>query len=58
MEIHISENQINISEGESLLTIDEDITDIKVISTNEYNVRSINSISDRYPHLRQQSKAP
>ena len=44
--------------GDSLLTIDEDIEEISIISSDVYNVEMINSFGSTYKHLRQQSKAP
>lgn len=40
------------------ITIKEEIKEIKEITVQEYNVHQINSISKKYPNLRQASKAP
>ena len=44
--------------GTMLLVVDDNISDISEISSKEYNKEITNSISKRYPKLRQQSKAP
>lgn len=46
------------SKGTKLLIIDGYISEILEISSKEYNKEITNSISKRYPKLRQQSKAP
>lgn len=40
------------------ITIKEEIKEIKEITVQEYNVHQINSISKKYPNLRQASKSP